>query len=143
MKVVDEALDPKLLARTRNEMTPLHEALQRIVDDEAKHNQLRKIATFSLPAEKGKAQAAKQNMTNFYGSSPVVAGFVFSVARAVSGDEEYLGVQFVPELIEDGAWERYQEEKAEKAEEARVKKAEKAAAKAIEAKVAKKARVAS
>lgn len=116
MQTILEDLDPKLLQRTRTEMTPIHEKLSEITEDPERHNRLLKVAIFTLPAEKGKAGNAKSNMTNFYGNDPRIAGFVFSVARSVDGNEEYLAVQFVPELIEEGAWDAFQEEKAIKAQ---------------------------
>jgi hypothetical protein len=122
MQVVLDNLDPKLLAQTRAQTRELHEAIQQIQDDESYHNRLLKIAVFPLPSEQGKAHQQKQNMTNFYGRTPHIAGLVFSVARSVDNSEEYLGVQFVPELIQEGAWEEFQEEKAQKAQEAKERK---------------------
>ena len=122
MEVVMEDLDSHLLAQTRAQTTELHKTIEKIKNDPAQHNRLKKIAVFQLPEESGKAHQQKQNMTNFYGRSPEVDGLVFSVARAVNGREEYLGVQYVPELIKEGAWEEFQDEKAEKAQQAKERK---------------------
>lgn len=132
MEIVLEELDSHLLAQTRAQTKQLHEAIDKIKSDETLHNRLLKIAVFQLPEESGKAHQQKQNLTNTYGRTPEIDGLVFSVARAIDGTEEYLGVQYVPELIREGAWDDFQEDKAEKAAAAKERKEQRAQERKLE-----------
>jgi hypothetical protein len=136
MEVKLSSLDPKLLVQSRSQTRELHATIQRIFENEEYHNQLLGLATFPLPSEDGKAYQQKINMQNYYGKNPSVAGLVFSVAHSVDGTEDYLGVQYVPELVVEGEWENWQEEKAQKNLEAKARKEAKELKERIEAKVA-------
>lgn len=122
MEVTLEALDPKLLANTRLRLSELHSVIEQIIEDPQLHDRLLKVATFPMPNEKGRAHQQKQNMTSYYGKDLRISGLAFSVARSVDNTEEYLAVQYLPKMVEEGAWEEYQEEKAEKAAEAKLRK---------------------
>jgi hypothetical protein len=140
MEVKLDSLDPKLLVQTRSQTRELHAIISTITDPDNTqyHNKLLKLATFVLPTEKDKAYQQKINMTNYYGKDPTVYGLAFSVAHSVDGTEDYLGVQYVPELIVEGAWEAFQEEKMQKSMEAKARREAKELKEQIEAKVAGK-----
>jgi hypothetical protein len=115
-----EALDSRLLvSRTGTTTAELRSAVDRIRDNKANHKRLLKLATFSLPDEEKQAHAVRQQLRDYYGPEPSIEGLVFSVATAVDNSEQYLGVYFDPDKIEEGALEIWLEEKAARARAAK------------------------
>lgn len=124
MDIVIDELDPRLLGSTRStQVSELRATCEKIRNDEKYHNRLLKIAVFKLPAEEGGAQKQKINMVNWYGPSPDIDGWVFSVAKAMDNSEEYLGVQYLPDLVVPGKFEEWEDDKREKAEHAKIRQA--------------------
>jgi hypothetical protein len=127
VRVRVEPLDEKLLASNRNNAIQLRQAIEDIKADPGLHNMLLQIAVFSLPEEDGKARQCRQTLCNYYGRTPDIDGLVFSLAHAVDNSEEYLAVQYLPDLVVAGRWDAWQDECQKKAAELRERRKQRAA----------------
>lgn len=125
MKFTLEPMDENVRITSRQTSSPVHDALATIQADEKYHGQLMKLASFTLPEEKGRAHQQKQSLTNTYGNSPAILGFNFVVTRSIDNSTEYLGVVFDPSRMEEGAYDTWAEAKDAKAAKAKERKAQK------------------
>lgn len=100
--------------------------LLRLQQDEDANGKWKELDRFSTVTDKGKASSAKMALVNRWGRTPSVTGFEFRAARTTNGLHEVLAVKYDRELIEEGAWDRFNEERIVKARETREAKEKKA-----------------